>query len=177
MFRFFTRKDETTVTDIVWMTMQAKWNGIVQGWEKEQPVVLCWFDATLQQLRSLPDGKEDFAGSLFLADHFHTAQLQGRPVLFAEHYPLRSKETALFGRLPVREITVHSALEEPLFRNFGGDRLIHTMQQMGMQPEESVSHTLISRSIRNAQEKIEKKIATETPATSAAQWFDYNQVH
>lgn len=176
MFSFFASKDQTKVTDIVWMTLEAKWAGIVQSWEKEQPAILCWFEATLQHLQSLPGTSPEFADSLFLADHIHATQLQGRPILFAEHYPLCSKETSLFGRLPVQALTVHSALEESFFRYFGGDRLIHTMESMGMQPGESVSHTLISQSIRNAQEKIEKKIQNELLASSAEQWFALNRV-
>lgn len=173
MFNFSVNKGRVKVTDIVWMTKAAKWNGIVQGWRKDQPAIICWFADTLQHLQSLFNAETGDV-SLFSASHIHPSQLEGKTILFAEHYPLPQKETALFQRLPVKEIIVHSSLEEPFFRHFGGDKIIQLMKQMGMAADESICHPLISKAIITAQEKLEKKVLHESLAASPSEWMEKN---
>lgn len=178
MFSFFTKKERIKITDIIWMTQAAKWEGIAACWKKDRPVIICWFDDTLQQLQSLPGSETEAADSLFLASHLHPSQLEaGRPVFFAEHYPLRKKEMELFERLQLREAIVHSALDEPLFLHFGGEKIAGLMKQMGMTADESLRHPMIGKAISNAQEKIEKKVMTESLAASAGQWLEKNGMY
>lgn len=174
MFNFSGNKKHIKVTDIVWMTQDAKWNGLLQRWKKDHPVILCWFEATLQDLQSWFSNETGAAESLLLASHIHPSQLSDKSIVFAEHYPLRKKETELFERLQPAEIVIHSALDEPLFTRFGGDRIIRMMKQMGMAAEESLQHTMISQAILHAQEKIEKKVPNESLATSAGEWMERN---
>jgi preprotein translocase subunit SecA len=49
------------------------------------------------------------------------------------------------------------SLEDDLMRIFGGDRLKKTMERIGMKPGESIEHSMISRSIEKAQERVEKQ--------------------
>ncbi|MBU4269618.1 preprotein translocase subunit SecA, partial [Candidatus Dependentiae bacterium] len=48
------------------------------------------------------------------------------------------------------------SLEDDLVRIFGGEKLKNTMERLGMLPGESIEHKMVSRSIENAQEKVEK---------------------
>lgn len=48
------------------------------------------------------------------------------------------------------------SLEDDLMRIFGGERLKKTMERIGMKKGESIEHSLVSRSIEKAQEKVEK---------------------
>lgn len=176
MFNLFGKghRQRVKVTDIIWMTQTAKWNGILQAWKATQPLIVCWFDDTLQHLQNLFANEPGTDEALVLASHLHPSQLAGRTVVFAEHYPLHKKEMELFERLQLPEIIVHAALNEPLLLQFGGERIAGLMKQLGMAAEESVSHPMISKAIVNAQEKIEKKVVTESLATSAAQWIAKN---
>jgi preprotein translocase SecA subunit len=47
------------------------------------------------------------------------------------------------------------SLEDDLLRIFAGDRLQAIMQRLGMQEGEAIEHRMITRAIRNAQEKVE----------------------
>jgi hypothetical protein len=174
MFNFFSKKERVKVTDIIWITEAAKWNGILDSWQKDRPAIICWFDATLHRLQSLFSNEPGADEYLFLAGHVHPSQLTGKAVLFAEHYPLHKKEMELFERLPDQEIVVHSALEEPLFLHFGGDKIIQLMKQMGMTEDELLRHPMISKAIQTAQEKIGKKVTHESLASSAGEWLEKN---
>jgi preprotein translocase subunit SecA len=48
------------------------------------------------------------------------------------------------------------SLEDDLMRIFGGERLKKTMERLGMEAGESIEHRMVSRSIKNAQERVEK---------------------
>jgi preprotein translocase subunit SecA len=47
------------------------------------------------------------------------------------------------------------SLEDELMRIFGGDRVKGLMQQLGMQQDESIEHSWVTRAIQNAQRKVE----------------------
>lgn len=95
-------------------------------------------------------------------------------VVFAEHYPLLQKEQALFKTLSLKEIPVMSSLDEPLFKYFGGEKLIETIKKLGMKDDEVIGHSFITSAIRNAQQKLEKKVRVEKPASTAEEWFALN---
>jgi preprotein translocase subunit SecA len=48
------------------------------------------------------------------------------------------------------------------------------MKQMGMKEDSMIEHKMISSSIENAQEKIEKKVLTENAANSQQEWIERN---
>jgi len=95
-------------------------------------------------------------------------------IIFAEHYPLHEKENTLFESLNIKEVKIFSSLDEPLFRHFGGEKIITLMQSMGMQENEGIQHTLITSALKNAQEKIAKKVTIEQSALSQEDWFRKN---
>ena len=95
-------------------------------------------------------------------------------VVFAEHYPLPKKEQELFKTLNLKEIPIMSSLDEPLFKHFGGERLIDTIKKLGMNEDEVIGHSFITSAIRNAQEKLGKKVRMEKAASSAEEWFKAN---
>jgi hypothetical protein len=105
-----------------------------------------------------------------LANHY----LKNNPLIFAEHYPLRSKEEELFEKLNLPEAIIYSSLDEPLLSYFGGERLSGMVRALGLKEEEALEHTMISSSIKNAQEKIAGKVTIEQSASSASDWFLYN---
>jgi hypothetical protein len=176
MFNLFKKKEETLkVIDKIWMTQDAKWNGILDLCKKDpEIVVITWFNASLQHLETLFAKETTSPVSLFLARDVHSSQLAGKKIIFAEHHPLRKKEQETFQQWHLTEAIVHSALDEPLFKHFGGEKIIGMMKQMGMKEDSMIEHKMISHAIENAQEKIEKKIITEHTATSQQEWIERN---
>jgi len=102
-------------------------------------------------------------------------------VLVAEHYPLPEGDDALFSflsNLPCRStIRFHSALDDPLFKIFGGEgigRVIEIMKTLGQNEKEYISHHLVTSAIRRAQERIKKNAKANNRADSMEEWFRYN---
>ena len=49
------------------------------------------------------------------------------------------------------------SLEDDLMRIFAGDRVVAMMRAMGLQENEAIEHKMVSRSIENAQRKVEAR--------------------
>ena len=176
MFNLFKKKDESVkVIDKIWMSEAAKWNGITEQWKKDPGIsIIAWFDSTLHQLETLFAKETSLPVSLYTTREIHSSQIAGKQVIFAEHHPMRAKEQELFKQWQIREAVVHSSLDEPLFQKFGGEKIIQLMKQMGMQEDGVIEHKMISHSIENAQEKIERTVVTEHTAASQQEWMERN---
>jgi hypothetical protein len=176
MFNLFKKKEESVkVIDKIWMTQDAKWNGILELWKKDPGIVIiAWFDFTFRHLETLFAKETTSAASLFSAREIHSSHLTGKKIIFAEHHPMRKKEQDTFAQWHLNEAIIHSALDEPLFKHFGGDKIVQMMKQLGMKEDSMIEHKMISNAIENAQEKIEKKVVTENTASSQQEWIDRN---
>jgi hypothetical protein len=176
MFNLFGKKEASVkVIDKIWMSEKAKWNGLLEQWKKNPELILItWFDVTLHQLETFFAKEINAPVSLYNVREIHRPQLEGRQIIFTEHHPLRKKEQELFIQWQLSEAVVYSSMDEPLFQQFGGEKIIQLMKQLGMPEEGVVEHKMISSSIQNAQEKIEKKVTMEHTAPSQQQWMERN---
>jgi hypothetical protein len=173
MFNFFKKKERPVkVIDKIWMTQEAKWNGILDLCKKDpEIVIIAWFDSTLHHLETLFAIE---AMPLFSARTVQNSLIAGKKIIFAEHHPMRKKEQEAFHQWHLSEVIVHSAMDEPLFKHFGGDKIAAMMKQLGMKDDGMIEHKMISNAIENAQEKIEKKVITEQNAASQQDWIERN---
>ena len=175
MFNLFRKKSPSVkIIDQVWMSADAKWKAIEKEVNKNNPLAfIFWFDETLQRAES---GLTNQAGNytLLTAREATQAHIAGKKVIIAEHYPMQQKENELHLKLGLNEVTYWSALDEPLFLRFGGEKIIQLMKQLGMKEEEAVEHAMISKSIRNAQEKIAAKVSFEQSSRSQKEWIEKN---
>jgi hypothetical protein len=110
-----------------------------------------------------------------IAKNISHLMTQEKTVIFLEHYPFRSKEENFIADWEAEKIYVLSSLDEPLFEQFGGEKIISLMKQMGLKDDEMIEHSLVSKSIVNAQLKLEKKVGVEITAQSAKEWFKKNK--
>jgi len=101
--------------------------------------------------------------------------------LFVEHYPIYSKEEALLYKID--SLTTYNAvilffvsLDEPLLQVFGSDNIKVMMQRLGLTETECIEHSWVTKSIVNAQKKIEKKISSDNEAQSQDAWFKKNYI-
>lgn len=109
-----------------------------------------------------------------MVDDVGINQVQGRILAFAEHYPLLAKEEQAFKRLMLKEVNVLSSLDEPFFAQFGGEKTIEIIRKLGMNEDEIIAHSFVNRAIKNAQEKIGKKVVIERVASSQEEWYRLN---
>ncbi|MCD6011342.1 MAG: hypothetical protein K0Q79_1204 [Flavipsychrobacter sp.] len=161
------------MNDVIFLG-EAGFTKAIASWLQQNAsgIVVVWFQDGLGQLRhalgNIPGDK------FVLAYRLTNTPGNTAPVLFAGHYPLRAAETDLCDRAGAKEMLVYSHLDMPLFRKFGSDKVKGMMVSMGMNEDEPLTHPLITKSIGNAQEKIEKKCITDMHAQSEEDWFRMN---
>ncbi|HEX5170440.1 MAG TPA: hypothetical protein VFW11_14785 [Cyclobacteriaceae bacterium] len=172
MFSFLkSSPPEIKVIDRIWMSGQAKWRAC-EAMIQVDPncLFIAWFEETLNELRSvLPPEKHQC--TILARD---VMNVDGRMVIFVEHYPLASAEQALFEKLKLQEVPVLSSLDEPLFHLFGGEKMVEILKRLGMNDEEVLGHSMITKSIQNAQKKIGKQVIADRPTTSQQRWVSLN---
>ena len=171
MFGLFRKKEPTVqVHDKIWMSTQAKWKACAHLYRQQpQTHFLSWFEESRNSLRDYFTAQGlDQAPITLTTAHIGSTDKQ---LVFIEHFPLQEEEQTTFKAMGLKEATVFSALDEPLFRLFKGERMIQLMQQMGMQPEECIENNMISAAIKRAQEKIRDKAMILTSARSQSDWL------
>lgn len=172
---FKKQEDSVKVIDKIWMSEPAKWNGILELWKKDpELVIITWFNETNRHLTDLFAKETSSPLSIFMAREVHSSQLTGKNIIFAEHYPMRTKEQKTFKQWQLKHAIVYSAMDEPLFLHFGGEKILGMMRQLGMKDDNVIEHKMISSSIENAQDKIEKKVVSEQLANSQKEWMERN---
>ena len=168
MFKLFHNKDnKTKVIDKVFMYKQSKWNYCLKFLSENPKIVFIgWFDETISELENHIPKTVVLNGRTI-----HKSQIEGATVIFIEHHPMKSKEETVFKQLGLKEVIILTSLDEPLLVMFGGEKLIKVMQGLGMKEDEIIEHKMVSQSIVNAQEKIEKKVIVEPAGRSQSEWL------
>ena len=164
---------QVQIFDKIWMSEQWKWQACTeQLLQNKELVIAVWFEETYHKLC-------EAMGAPSLTDRVvHTRQLvsaaQYNSIIFAEHYPLHTKEEELFKRLSFPEVTIYSSLDEPLLQHFGGSLIFTLAKQLGFKEDEVMENELISAALKNAQEDISSKVFAEIPTESQADWLMKN---
>lgn len=176
MFGLFKKKEERIkITEKIVIAEEAKFKAMQAYWETNpNTVFVFWFDESLRQAETYFSSNNSTTIPLLTAREANSHSMAGQTPVFGEHYPLLSKETAFFEKLGLQSVIIFSALTEPLFKHFGADKIINVMKQLGMKEDEVIEHNMITKSIRNAQEKIEKKVMVEQSAHSQQDWMQKN---
>lgn len=171
MFGLFKKKEKLIpVSDCIWMSVTAKWNACLEQYRKKNTTVfVAWFEASRKQLED-HFSAQGITTSVRMADFVQGTQ-GDNPVIFIEHFPLRTEEQVKFLDLGLEKAMVYSSLDEPLFRTFGGEKIIQLMQKMGIEESEMITHNMVSTSIVKAQEKIAEKIQVAVTARSQEDWL------
>lgn len=171
----FFNSSKAKIIDRVFMFEQSKWNYCLKIFsEKPQTIFIGWFQETIDELESNFRRSISLPVTILNARTVNKQQVDEASIIFIEHQPRKSKEDKFFKELGLSEIIVLSALDEPLLNAFGGEKLVDMMQKLGMKEDEIIEHKLVTQSITNAQEKIEKKVMLEQTARSQAEWIERN---
>ena len=177
IFSFFQKKEsEPAIKDLIWMSHSAKLKGTLELIQKHPDAILiAWFKNTQETFQDFLIANK-ILQEVRLANAVTPWTVSNKTVIFLEHYPLLNKEKRLILNWKSEEIFVLSSLDEALFKNIGSNNLVSMMQKLGMQDDEMLEHTLISKSIKRAQVSLEKKAVKEISAESAQEWFKKNKI-
>ena len=174
MFKLFNKDKKPTIIDRVFIHKENKWaycKKILA--ENSNTVFIAWFDESIDELENFFSQILTQA-SVLKARTINRGQIEGFNIIFIEHYPMNCKEQELLEQLGLKEAIFLTALDEPLLKYFGGEKLISMMESMGMKKDDPVEHKLITHSIANAQEKIKGKVSIEQSTWSQAEWMERN---
>lgn len=174
MFNFNKKNSATKVVDNIYTSAEAKTAALLElAKTSPETLFIFWFDESQQEVETA------FSAAGVVSDFFQAREITshhttGKKIIFAEHYPLRKKEEELYQQLHLDTAIVYSSLTEPIFKKFGGDRIIELVKALGMDEHSAIEHKMISKAITNAQEKLEKKLTIDQSSHSAAGWFEKN---
>lgn len=179
LFNLFGKKEDDggnhVFTDRAYVSTAAKMQACADLARNEpNHLFICWFADTATKFKQffMQQGLDE---SLVIeARQLHVSKLLDKIPVFAEHYPLHQKEVDLIKNWQTEKITVYSALDEPLFKYFGSDKIIPIMKMLGMKEEEVIEHNMVTKSIMNGQEKIARQVTLEQSATSQQEWMRKN---
>ena len=157
--------------DMVWQTHEAKLEGCLKMLTaKPVDICLAWFEDTRDKFDRFLNTEHQRDIKIVMAKSLFNDYLDNKSVLFLEHYPLYSKEANLLAGKNVHEVWFLSSLGDPIFKLFG-DNLLSLMQKLGMGENECIEHNMVSKSILNAQKKLEKEVWSDFSATSGDDWL------
>lgn len=174
-FSFFkTKHTGPSYRDLLWIDKPAKAAGALKLLDQyPDATVVAWFNDTIQYWQQM---LQQNRGNIIVrnARQVSSPQVNDKMVILLEHYPIGEKEWAAWQNWRPKEMLVLNSLDEPLFLYFGGERLTGLLQSLGLQKDECIEHKLVSKALKNAQEKLGEKLVTEHLAHSPEEWFRKN---
>ncbi len=179
LFNLFGKKEgnetPTLFKDKVYINSTGKMEACLQR-AKELPnaCFIAWFKETASFYKAFFTQNGIDENRITEAHLVDKMQLQNREPIFLEHHPLHAKEDALVNDWQHVSMWVFSAMDEPLFKHFGSDKMIPLIKLFGMKESEAIEHSYVTESIIKGQNKIAAKVLMEQPANSQAEWMEKN---
>ena len=179
LFNLFGKKDDGAENhvfiDRAYVSTAAKMKACAELAGKEPNYIfICWFAGTAAKFKEFFRQQGLDETRITEAHRLHASKLLNRIPVFVEHHPLHTKELELIKNWGAEKIIVYSAMDEPLFKHFGSDKLIPIMKMLGMKEDEVIEHSMVSKSIIKGQEKIAEQVSLELSASSQEDWMRKN---
>ncbi|MEM7368775.1 MAG: hypothetical protein AAF587_09225 [Bacteroidota bacterium] len=152
------------------MTQSAKMRGclkILQ--ENSQAFLVAWSPLTVKQFQDFFHEHTNREPNITLASYLNATS--GK-VYFLEHHPRLSKEQAMFKAIGLKEAVFLNAMDDPLMQAFNSARMINMMERMGVKEDEIIQHTMITKSIANAQKKLDEHGAISRLPPEIREWAE-----
>lgn len=187
------RRNVERVPDRIWMTADAKFAGLareVADRSRSETVAIllvAHFPDVLERLEKLAEQAQSVPTRAVLAANLD-AELAASlnldesaviDVIVGERHPLPSVDDRLeefADELPCRcRFAHHLSLEDPVIEIFAGEWIRNVLRELGMAEDQAIESRMVSRRIRQAQEKIEGKAYGSSDAESATDWLEKNR--
>jgi hypothetical protein len=178
LFNLFGKKEDTSESifvDKTYINTAAKINASITL-AKQQPdtIFICWFADTVTTFKTAFLLQELDELKIVDAKDLRLTTLQNKVPVFTEHYPLHSKEIKLLEQFNIEKAIVFSAMDEPLFKYFGSEKMIPLIKLLGMKEDEPIEHSSVTKYIKRGQEKIAAVVIAEQFAKSQEEWMRKN---
>jgi hypothetical protein len=168
--------------DRVWRDLGARDRALIREAANRDLALVAFFEATATHVREqLLRARPDSAPEVRLA--VDVGKLRRPPaILVVERHPHPEENRALLIRLselaPGVVPTFFSAIDDPLMRTFGGDRIVALLDALGLEPDEPIEHRMVSEAMANARRKVADRLGSGPPARarSMEEWFTRNGI-
>lgn len=168
-------EEDQLFKDRAFMTTAAKMQACVQlAKHDESAIFISWFSDTTKRFKTFFTEKGIDPNRVVEASEFPVSKLSTYKPVFLEHYPLHKREKEFVQTWNHQNILVYSAMDEPLFKHFGSEKLLPMMKMLGMKEDVVIEHSMVSKSILKGQQKIEEMVQVDQPAFSQAEWMQKN---
>jgi len=187
------RTNVDVVPDLIWMTTEAKFAGLAKEAEKRSKsetvaiLLVSHFPDVLGRLEELANQqtwsvpcKATLANNLDpnLAASLNLDESAILDIIVGERHPLPSVDDRLAefaDELPCRcRVSYHISLDDPVIRVFAGGWVQDCLRKLGMTEDEAIESHMVSRRIKQAQQKIEGRAFGSLDAESAVHWLEKN---
>ena len=161
--------------DKVYIHLTGKMNAcLLLAKTQPEAIFIAWFNETAETYKAffVQNGIDE--DRITTVNKIDITIPQNHQPVFLEHYPLPAKELELVKDWQLKNIPVFSAMDEPLFKHFGSDKMIPLIKLFGMKESEAIEHSYVTESIIKGQNKIAAKVMVEHPANSQAEWMEKN---
>ncbi len=197
MFGLFSSKPKGVKFDyITYVTKLQKYKNVLtrfaQDADDKHVILIYFFDQTKEELLQLGTAlKISMSEDVGLLSSPGYVLLNGRElgkqghikadqVIFMEAHPIASVQREAgnyFLDSNIASITCYVGLDEALFQVFGGSRISNLLERMGVKDDEPIAHTMVSKSIEKAQEKLEKDNPNAKDVRSSQEdWLAENRI-
>lgn len=187
------RSNVDVVPDHIWMTTTAKFAGLAKEArdrsrsETVAILLVAHFPDVLERLDEIVNQqvwdvpcKAVSASNLNtnLAASLRVDESANIDIIVGERHPLPSVDDRLeefADELPCRcRFSHHISLDDAVLKVFAGDWIKNVLKQLGMTEDEAIESQMVSRRIRQAQQKIEGRAFGSLNVQSAAEWLEKN---
>ena len=187
------RTNVEIVPDHIWMTTEAKFAGLAkEAEERSKPetvaiLLVAHFPDVLARLDEIANQRAwdvpcKAVPAINLNKHLATSLRMDDSatihIIVGERHPLPSVDDKLeefADDVPYRcRFSHHVSLDDAVMKVFAGDWVKNVLKQLGMTEDEAIESQMASRSIRQAQQKIEGRAFWSFDAESAAVWLEKN---
>ena len=176
----------------IWMTTDAKFAGLARevaersNSETVAMLLVAHFPDVLARLNELAAKPATVPVMAVLASNLSTKiattlnldESATIDIIVGERHPLPSVDEQLeqfASELPCRcRFAHHLSLEDPLIKLFAGEWVQNVLKQLGMTEDEAIESQMVSRRIKQAQQKIEGRAIGSSDAESAERWLEKN---
>lgn len=190
-FLFGKKQPEAKITDFIWKLRPSKYNAmVVELSKRNKSIVAYYFEDTKKELMliatqlNIPfeESLSSNARIIFIkADMLlKLTSIDMYSILFVEHHPSFVTESNITKHiceiLGQSLIPFYTSLDEPIMRIFGSERIMVMMDKMGYKEHESISHSMVTESLRRSQQKIDDAARRTLDAPNAAEWLNQNVI-
>lgn len=187
-------KNATVEPDQIWLTEDAKFNGIRTRLGESSTdgciavILVSHFTDVAERLQSISDS---YSGSIPLisvsaselssriARDLQASENQLIEMIVAERHPLLEEDDRVLKEfaedLPCKcRVSYHISLEDPLMAVFVNDNVRKMIRMLGMKEDEVIQSNMVHRRIRQAQQKFTQSATGNAPADTAQEWMEKN---